>query len=484
MSNLSSRLLSPRFAELGPAFVAGIAPAALTTPRLALSNAALAAGLGLDPAHLADEDALALLAGNRQPPAPGATAAVYAGHQFGVWVAQLGDGRALTLGDLTDLEGRRVELQLKGAGPTPFSRRGDGRAVLRSTLREYLASEAMHALGIPTTRALSLVVSPDPVYRETAETAAVLGRTAPSFVRFGSFEYFCHAGRHQELRELADWALAHCYPECRTEADPYLALFRQVVARTASLIAAWQAVGFCHGVMNSDNMSILGLTLDYGPFGFLDHFDPGHICNHSDHAGRYAYAEQPRIGLWNLQCLASALLPLVEREALIAELEAYQPQFEAALAERMRAKLGLTAWREEDWNLLTELFELLQHARADWTIFWRRLCDLEHRPDAVAALFGDRPAWDGWLVRYRARLADEGLPPVVRAAGMRQANPKYVLRNHLAEIAIRQAQAGDFDEARRLEAILARPFDEQPEHEAYADFPPAWAGQLSVSCSS
>jgi len=479
--------LQAGFHALGTDFFSTIQPTPLSDAYLAAWNPGLAAELGL-PDALADIDAtLDLLAGNATPASPPAITTVYSGHQFGVWAGQLGDGRAILLGELNG-----HEIQLKGAGRTPYSRRGDGRAVLRSSIREYLCSEAMHGLGIPTTRALALVTSSEEVYREDVETAAVVARVAPSFLRFGHFEHFFHAGDHARLQQLADYAIQRYFPACLIAENAYQALLDTVITRTAELIAAWQAVGFCHGVMNSDNMSLLGLTIDYGPYGFLDGFDAGHICNHSDHAGRYAYANQPEIGLFNLQCLAQTLLPLLDRDTAIAALHGYQAQFEAAHLARFREKLGLATAEDKDDGLLDALFDLMQANRTDWTIFWRRLCDFDSCPEAQNAplrdLFLDRPAFDTWAADYQARLqreaSVEGEQQAERQARMRRVNPKYILRNHLAEQAIRSAQTGDFNEIETLRRLLARPYDEQPEFAAYAGFPPDWANTLSVSCSS
>ncbi|GAB3267440.1 YdiU family protein [Chitinimonas naiadis] len=472
---------SAGFQQLGEQFYSQVSASPLPDVVLAAWNGDLAATLGL-PAE-PDTNLLAILAGNQAPASPASIATVYSGHQFGVWAGQLGDGRALLLGEL-----KGQEIQLKGAGPTPYSRRGDGRAVLRSSIREYLCSEAMHGLGIPTTRALALLASPQPIWRETRETAAVVTRVAPSFLRFGHFEHFFYQNDHASLRLLADFAIKHYFPASLGADNPYQAMLEEVIARSASLIADWQAVGFCHGVMNSDNMSLLGLTLDYGPFGFLDGFDAGHICNHSDHAGRYAYGEQPEIGLWNLHCLAQALLPLLNRDAAIGALKRYQPLFEEALTERFSAKLGLRQSQADDWQLLTRLFDLLQAGRTDWTIFWRKLSDFDSSPgalnEAVRDLFTDRAAFDGWSWDYKARLAQEGSVDAERQAAMRRVNPKYILRNHLAENAIRAANGGDFNEIGRLQALLAQPYDEQPGFDSYAGLPPDWANDLSVSCSS
>ncbi|TCP14520.1 uncharacterized protein YdiU (UPF0061 family) [Crenobacter luteus] len=480
-------MLPQRYATLPPRFYRAVEPTALPEPRLVHLNDAFARELGLDPERLAEPDGVALLAGSA-PPGKTPLSTAYSGHQFGVWAGQLGDGRALLLGEWRDGRGRDWEIQLKGAGLTPFSRMGDGRAVLRSSIREYLCSEAMAGLGIPTTRALAIAGSPEPVYRETVETAAVVTRVAESFLRFGHFEHCYHRGDEDGVRVLADFALRHHFPELQDSAQPYAALVGEVIARTARLMADWQAVGFCHGVMNTDNMSLLGLTIDYGPFGFLDGFDAAHICNHSDHAGRYAYGQQPQVALWNLNCLASAFLPLVPEEELVALLRGYQARFEGAYLARMRAKLGLADARPDDVDLAEALLLAMHANRVDYTIFWRRLAGFDSadgaKNDALRDLFLDRAAFDGWAARYRERLLSEEREAAARRAAMNAVNPKYVLRNHLAETAIRRARDGDCSEVDRLMRCLARPFDEAPEFDDYAAFPPEWAGDLSVSCSS
>lgn len=477
------------FARLPSAFHTRLDPTPLAQPYLVHANAEAAALIGLDPAELAGPAFTEVFAGNRIPPGAEPLAAVYSGHQFGVWAGQLGDGRAILLGEVHHA-GRRWEIQLKGSGKTPYSRMGDGRAVLRSSIREYLCAEAMHHLGVPSTRSLALVGADHPVIRETVETAAVCTRMAESFVRFGSFEHWFYRNRHDELKTLADYVIDTFRPACRDAQAPYLALLDDAVAGTAALIAHWQAVGFCHGVMNTDNMSILGLTLDYGPFAFMDGFDSGYVCNHSDHTGRYAYGMQPRIAHWNLYCLGQALLPLLpSAEAAQEVLERYGERFAAALDERLHAKLGLADARPEDEALIGRLFELLHAQRADFTLFFRRLSDVR-RADATADgpvrdLFVDRAAADAWLAEYRARLALEGRPDTERSLAMKRANPRFVLRNHLAEVAIRKARdERDFSEVDRLLRVLRRPYDEQPEHEAYAALPPDWAAGLELSCSS
>ena len=449
-----------------------------------------AALLGFAPVAFEQAASLEVMVGNRVPTGAEPMAAVYSGHQFGVWAGQLGDGRAHLLGGVRTGEGL-VELQLKGAGPTPYSRMGDGRAVLRSSIREFLCSEAMHGLGIPTTRALSVVGSDQPVIRETVETAAVVLRMAPSFVRFGSFEHWSSRNRFDELKGLADYVIDAFYPQVRDAAlgNPYQGLLAAVTERTARLMAQWQAVGFCHGVMNTDNMSILGLTLDYGPFGFLDGFDANHICNHTDQQGRYSYANQPAVARWNLYCLAEALMPLIDDvDSAEAALEPYGKVFGDALDGALHAKLGLVERRADDQALIDGLFSTMQASRVDFTSLFRRLADVD-RDDvatgrAARDLFVDREPFDRWVVDYRARLGQEAREPDRRRVEMRSVNPKYVLRNHLAEAAIVAARAKDYSEVDRLATVLGRPFDEQPGFDRYADLPPAWASTLEVSCSS
>ncbi|NQW80191.1 MAG: YdiU family protein [Polaromonas sp.] len=478
-----------RFARLGNDFSTLQPLRPLSNPYWVSRNAALARELGLDASWLASQEALEAFTGNRVLPGTEPLSSVYSGHQFGQWAGQLGDGRATLLGELQTLQGGR-ELQLKGAGLTPYSRGGDGRAVLRSSIREYLCSEAMHGLGIPTTRALCITGSDDRVRREEIETAAVVARTSPSFIRFGHFEHFSHANQHEQLKTLADFVIEHHYPACRDAAQPYAALLQAVSERTAELMAAWQAVGFCHGVMNTDNMSILGLTIDYGPFQFLDAFDPGHICNHSDNQGRYAYNKQPNIAYWNLFCLGQALLPLIEnQEHALAALESYKTVFPTALENRMRAKLGLTGETAQNYDkaLIENTLKLLAAQRIDHTIFWRRLCDFSTPAgrESVRDLFLDRAAFEIWATPYAARLEQQD--PHASSALMRKTNPKFVLRNHLGEQAIRAAGVQDYSEVETLLHVLQSPFDEHEDitgHQALADFPPDWAAGIEISCSS
>ena len=480
--------------SLGPAYWSALPAQPLPEVQWVARSDALAAELGLAD-WLHTDRALQVLSGNAAARPGPPLASVYSGHQFGVWAGQLGDGRALLLGEIDSPIGPQ-EVQLKGSGLTPYSRMGDGRAVLRSSIREFLCSEAMHHLGIPTTRALAVIGSPQPVARETLETAAVVTRVAPSFLRFGHFEHFAHtADDVAALRGLVDAVIDRYFPACRDAPVPLLAWLEEVARRTARLMAQWQAVGFCHGVMNTDNLSILGLTIDYGPFGFLDGFDPMHVCNHSDHQGRYAYARQPGIAWWNLHALAQALLPALDRDdpeqraqALGAAIEPFKDEFGASIQRLLRAKLGLASERDDDPALIDALLRLMAGERTDYTIAMRRLADFSCTEGAtnerVRDLFIDRAAFDAWAQRYAQRLRDEHSLDAERSARMKRVNPKFVLRNHLAEQAIRRARGGDFGETQRLLKVLQRPFDEQPEHEADAGLPPDWAQSIEVSCSS
>jgi serine/tyrosine/threonine adenylyltransferase len=473
-----------------------IAPTPLPDPYwIAVSTeAAELVGISLDSNQLPqDPDWLAVLAGNSAElgqhlfPKPMATA--YSGHQFGHWAGQLGDGRAILLGEL-----KHQELQLKGAGMTRYSRMGDGRAVLRSSIREFLCSEAMHALGIPTTRALSLVGSKLPVRRETIETAAVCSRLAPSFVRIGHFEHYAANGLHARLQELAAYLIEAHYPECQSSPTPYLALFKAISARNARCVAQWQAVGFCHGVLNSDNISALGLTMDYGPFGFLDHTALDHICNHTDSGGRYAYHRQPKIMHWNMACLANAMVPLVEMESPSADaadllrtaLSTFPLEYEAKWLALFRGKLGLQIEVPEDMELIEALLQLMHANRADFTNVFRSLSTLQKQDSHSnwRDQFLDRDAADTWLMQYRIRLMQEPGSDAERAALMNRINPKFILRNHLAQQAIEMAQGDDFTEVNRLQRILSRPFDEQPAFEQYALAPLPDEVVTDLSCSS
>lgn len=477
-------------------FAAIVPPTPVPTPYWVAQHHDLAHAWGLNPDWFCSATALAQLAGNHVPSEPSTYATVYSGHQFGQWAGRLGDGRALFIGKLDTPTGWQ-EVQLKGAGRTPFSRMGDGRAVLRSSIREFLASEALHGLGIPTTRALAIVGSPLPVRREGTETAAIVTRVAPSFLRFGHFEHFCYSGQHERLRQLADHVIDQFYPECRNAPSgpaTYAALLQAVSERTARLMAQWQAVGFCHGVMNTDNMSVLGLTLDYGPFQFMDGFDPDHICNHSDSTGRYAYKRQPAIGHWNLFCLGQALLPLMndDTELALAALNGYHEVFSQALHAQMCRKLGLLAdspAASKAEPLYQSLLYLMAQHRIDYTLFWRRLSHWVNAPTplhhaSLLALWSDEAHTDlaTWLLQYKELFALHQQAP--SADLMLKTNPKYVLRNHLAQQAIEQSERGDHRMVQDLLAVLSQPFDEHPAFESWAELPPDWAASICISCSS
>ena len=491
LHTLETLRLDNRDACLPADFHTRVTPQPLREPRLLHFNETAAALIDLDPREAQRPEFTDIFAGNAPLPGGDPIATLYAGHQFGQWVPQLGDGRAILLGQVRNARGELWDLQLKGAGQTPYSRFADGRAVLRSSIREYLCSEVMHALGIPTTRALCLIASPEPVRRETMETAAVVCRMAPTHIRFGHFEVFYYREQHALLRQLADHVIAGYFPQLTGD---YAAWLTEITERTARLMAQWQTVGFCHGVMNTDNMSILGLTLDHGPYGFLDGFDAGHICNHSDEGGRYAWDQQPRIGHWNVSRLVQACLPLLHEnpdEAVKlggAILDHYPPAYAAAVTQRWSDKLGLREPREGDEALINRRLTLMHQGRSDFTRTFRNLSRLRSDTDAPATGVRDEiaslEAFDAWVPDYRARLRAEQSGDDERAARMNAVNPKYVLRNHLAQHCIERAQTGDVSEIGTLMNLLRRPFDEQPQHEAYAAEPPAEARHIEVSCSS
>lgn len=495
MKALEALEFDNRYARLPQAFFKQTAPTPLHGAFVATFNADAAALLDLAPDESVRAEFLACMSGQRLLPGMEPLAMCYAGHQFGTYVARLGDGRALLLGQVRNDAGQSWDLHLKGGGPTPYSRGGDGRAVLRSTIREYLCSEAMHGLGIASSRALCIIGSDEEVYREQIETGAMLVRLAPSHVRFGSFEYFYHTEQFDHLQRLADHVIDDHFPQLQSRQDKYLALLGEVIRRTAALIAHWQAVGFAHGVLNTDNMSILGLTLDYGPFGFLDRYQPGFVCNHSDHQGRYAFDQQPNVGLFNLSCLAQAMLPLLSDEPAHAveqakdQLQTYETTLADEYAQLMRAKLGLQSSESGDQALCAELLQHMADDDADYTLTFRALAELSAAGESSAAPFCEHfrrhDAIHGWTRRYVERFRRENADPTERRARMQCANPKYILRNHLAETAIRAAvDHGDFSEVERLRALLTRPYDEQPGMQHYAAPPPDWARHIAVSCSS
>lgn len=467
-----------------PATYTSLSPTPLSNARLIWHNDALAEHLEIPESLFNVETPSGVWSGETLLSGMSPLAQVYSGHQFGVWAGQLGDGRGILLGEQLLADGTTMDWHLKGAGLTPYSRMGDGRAVLRSTIRESLASEAMHYLGIPTTRALTIVTSDTPVYRETVEAGAMLMRLAQSHMRFGHFEHFYYRREPEKVRELADFAIRHYWPHLEAEADKYTLWFRDVVVRTASLIADWQAVGFAHGVMNTDNMSILGLTMDYGPFGFLDDYDPEFICNHSDHQGRYRFDNQPAVGLWNLQRLAQSLSPIIDVEALNDALDGYQLALLTRYGQRMRQKLGFMSEQKDDNELLNALFSLMARERSDYTRTFRMLSVTEQHSGAspLRDEFIDRAGFDDWFARYRARLLLDGVDDATRQKVMQGANPALVLRNWLAQRAIDGAEKGDMSELHRLHAALREPFSDRSDD--YIARPPDWGRRLEVSCSS
>ncbi len=465
------------YARLPSRFYARVDPTPVAAPRLVRVNAGLAGDLGIDAAELASQEGVEVLAGNRIPDGAEPVALAYAGHQFGGFVPQLGDGRAILLGEVVGRDGLRRDIQLKGSGETPFSRRGDGRAALGPVLREYIVSEAMAALGIPTTRSLAAVTTGERVMRETALPGAVLTRVAASHVRVGTFQFFAARGDDEALRLLADYVIARHYPAAVDAPHPYRALLDAVVARQAQLVPQWLLVGFIHGVMNTDNTSVAGETIDYGPCAFMDAYDPATVFSSIDQFGRYAYGNQPRIAHWNLARLAETLLPLLaedENAALASAEEAlavFGPRFEAAYLGGLRRKLGLATEREGDAALAQDLLKTMAADGADFTLTFRALCDAAGGPEgdaAMRALFADGGAYEAWAGRWRRRLEEEPGEPAARSAAMRAVNPAYIPRNHRVEAAIAAAvERQDFTAFEELLEVLSRPYEERPGFERY-----------------
>jgi len=504
---LSQLTWNNRFAQLGETFSSRLSGTELPNPQWLSHSRLLAQEMGLTPDWMQEKGVLEALSGNAILEGSEPLASVYSGHQFGVWAGQLGDGRALYLGEVATPLGP-MEIQLKGAGPTPYSRRADGRAVLRSTVREFLCSEAMAGLGIATTRALCMVSSPLPVYREERETAAVVTRVAPSFIRFGHFEHFAALQNTDALLTLTEFVLELSREDLQHHLglpdladlsleERCLAFLELTAIKYAKLMSQWQGVGFCHGVMNTDNMSILGLTMDYGPFQFMDSFDPQHICNHSDHQGRYRYGQQPQIAYWNLFCLGQAFAGLIkDTDAIVKALSTYKTHLPMEMQRVYANKLGLLqeqpdleGVRLED-AMLKGVLQVMAEQRVDYSIFWRKLSTAvlnaqtlgQNAFNPVKELFLEPQMFTAWLDTYWDRLKSEDL--ALSAQCMLAHNPKFVIRNHLCETAIQAAKVGDPSEIDRLMDLLSSPFEEHPGFEAYADHPPHWAQSIAVSCSS
>ncbi len=482
------------YAAMPEGFFARVAPTPVASPRLVKLNRPLAVRLGLDPDLLESPEGAEILSGKRLPEGADPIAMAYAGHQFGHFVPQLGDGRAVLLGEVVDIDGIRRDIQLKGSGPTPFSRRGDGRAALGPVLREYIVSEAMAALGIPTTRSLAATITGEHVIRETALPGAVLTRVASSHIRVGTFQYFAARGDTDGVKHLAGHVIARHYPALAQAERPYHALLEGVVARQAELVSRWLLVGFIHGVMNTDNTSVSGETIDYGPCAFMDHYDPAAVFSSIDEQGRYAYANQPRIALWNLTRLAECLLPLFsddkdkaieQAQSILAE---FPPKFTTAYQSGLRQKIGLLTEQDGDEALVQDLLDAMAKNQADFTLTFRRLSDAAEdaaRDSNVRQLFADPAAYDEWATRWRQRTGREPQTPAERAAAMRSINPAFIPRNHRIEAVI-QAAIGrnDFAPFEELLTVLSKPYEEQPAFAEYANPPEPDQRVLQTFCGT
>lgn len=469
------------YAKLPDRFYARLSPTPVKQPELIKLNTNLASELGLDPEALSQPDAIEVFAGNRLPRGSDPIAMAYAGHQFGNWVPQLGDGRAVLLGELEDRNGSRRDIQLKGSGPTPFSRMGDGRAAVGPVLREYIVSEAMAALGVPTTRSLAAVTTGEWIFREAALPGAVLTRVAQSHIRVGTFQFFAARQDTDALRLLADHVIARHYPHLKDSATPYHDLLQAVMHAQAELVAKWMGIGFIHGVMNTDNMSIAGETIDYGPCAFIDGFHPDTVFSSIDQMGRYAYRNQPRIAQWNLARFAQCLLPLMDDnqdkaiEAAQTAIDAYPDIYQPKWLNVMRAKIGLTTEQDGDLELVQGLLEAMADQKADFTLTFRDLSfaatDSPVDTWQVRGQFADTAAFDVWAEQWISRLQKEALADTERQTAMQRVNPRYIPRNHRVEEALAAAQAGDYRPFEKLVDVLAKPFDEQPDNNAYATPP-------------
>jgi uncharacterized protein YdiU (UPF0061 family) len=471
-------LITP-YLNLDPIFYHEVRPTPLKNPTLVSVNSDAANLIGVDPTNLSSHDLEEILNGTTLLEGSRPYAMCYSGHQFGYYVPRLGDGRAINLGETNGWN-----LQLKGSGQTLYSRQGDGRAVLRSSIREYLMSEAMHTLGIPTSRALALISSDEKVARERWERGAVVLRLAPSWIRFGSFEYFFHTNQHDKLQKLADYCITQSYPHLLDQEECYGKMFGEIVKRTAEMIAHWQSVGFNHGVMNTDNMSAIGITIDYGPYAFLDTFESGYICNHTDHEGRYSFDNQPRIGHWNLSQLGRALSPLITQEKLEQELSKYGEYFTTKLMDLLKNKLGLDELNEKDDDLFRSLFTAMENGRIDMTPFFRTLSRYDRDRAALLSLTLAPNQLNEWLDLYDNRLINNSSTADERHAKMIKTNPKYILKNHILQEAIDAAEKNNFELTNDLLTLAQNPYDEHELFECYAGVTPMEHKNIQLSCSS
>ena len=480
------------YGALPSRFYTQVAPTPVPDPRLVIFNAALAADLGLD-ASVIEPQAAAIFSGNQLPEDAHPISMAYAGHQFGMFVSRLGDGRAILLGEIRGRDGLLRDVQLKGAGLTPFSRRGDGRAVIGPMLREYLISEAMHAFGVPTTRSLAVVTTGEKVFRETALPGAVLTRVAASHVRVGTFQYFAARGDEDGLRELLKYVIGRHYPAARDADSPALAVLREVTQRQLTLVTQWMLLGFIHGVMNTDNMAISGETIDYGPCAFMDEYDPRTVFSSIDRNGRYAYTNQPAIAQWNLARFAEALLPLIDPDrgkaiSLAREvLDGFIAQFDAHILAGMCRKIGLASPMEGDAALVRGLLTTMEQSQADFTLTFRRLARVaEHSGEqaALLELFSTTSGMEAWLLDWRERLTRDPQSGAERARGMRAANPAFIPRNHHVEFALNAAESGDYGAFQRLLSVFSRPYEDQPEMADLAEPPQPSERVLQTFCGT
>ncbi len=491
MRKITNLRFENAYAELPPGFYQKKDPVAFESPHMVAFNENLAEQMGIDPGEKQKPLLAEYLCGKRPLAGSDPLAMYYAGWQFGVYNPHLGDGRALLLGQIIDEQNRRWDLHLKGCGATRFSRGFDGRATLRSSIREYLGSEALYHLGIPSTRALCVVGSTEKIERETKEPAAMILRVAETHMRFGSFEGFYHLGQEENIQTLADYVIARHYPEIpRRTKEGYGLFLRATAEKTAVTIAKWQAFGFIHGVMNTDNMSVTGLTLDYGPYGFFETFDRDHVSNHSDHFGRYSYGNQPAIARWNLERFVKCLEGLVDENQARDAIESYNKMFSAAYRELMLRKFGFEKEKKEALRFIENTIGMLAECETDYHIFFRNISEV--RRDGS---FGENPwlvelsetseQWRRWFREYAGELGENSFPDLKRKKLMDSVNPRYVLRNHIMETAIREAlEQQDYSEIEKIRKIFENPFSDQPEYKSYAAPSPEWAKNLVVSCLS